>query len=111
MQLSIYGHEMIVIYTTVANIEQAKLIAKTLLAERLVACVNMWPISSMCSWNEKIESSTEVAMFLKTTNACQEAVYQRVIELHSYECPAIITIDVKQSHPAFAQWVQTETSS
>ena len=100
---------LIIIYTTVSSTEQAELIAQTLIVERLVACVNLWPITSMYTWNEKIEKTTEVGMFLKTSKAGQEALYQRLLELHPYECPAIITLDIAHTYPAFAQWVQTQT--
>ena len=101
---------MLIIYTTITNIEQAELIAQTLLSEKLIACVNMWPINSMYTWNEKIEKTSEIAMFLKTTNTCQELIYKRLKELHPYECPAIITLDTKQAHPDFVHWTNTQTS-
>ncbi len=101
---------MLIIYTTISNAEQAEVIAQTLLTEQLVACVNMWPINSRYTWNGKIEKTSEIAMLLKTKETCQESVYQRLKELHPYECPAIITLDVKQTNPDFANWVETQTN-
>ncbi|MCX7343329.1 MAG: divalent-cation tolerance protein CutA [Proteobacteria bacterium] len=101
---------MLIIYTTISNAEQAEVIAQTLLTEQLVACVNMWPINSMYTWNGKIEKTSEIVMLLKTKEACEEPVYQRLKELHSYECPAIITLDVKHTNPDFANWVETQTN-
>ncbi len=102
---------MLIIYTTIKNIEEAELIAQTLIAERLVACANLWPITSMYIWNERVEKTTEVGMFLKTCEAGQEPLYQRLLELHPYGCPAIITLAIQQTHSAFAQWVQTQVGA
>lgn len=100
---------MKVIYTTIANEEQAESIAQTLLQDKLVACINMWPITSLYTWKEKFEKSSEIAMFLKTTAECHDLVYKRLKELHTYECPAIITINVSKTDLDFMQWVQTQT--
>lgn len=101
---------MKIIYTTIEKVEQAELVARTLLDEKLVACVNMWPITSMYTWQEKIEKSSEIAIFLKTKEECHNLVYKRLKEIHPYECPAIITLDVTKAHPDFMQWVQSQTN-
>jgi periplasmic divalent cation tolerance protein len=101
---------VLIIYTTISNAEQAEVIAQTLLTEQLVACINMWPINSMYTWNEKIEKTSEIAMLLKTKKVCEAPVYQRLKELHPYECPAIVTLDAKHTNPNFANWVETQTN-
>ncbi len=101
---------MIVLYTTVEKLEQAERIAEILLAEHLVACANMWPIRSMYTFKEKMTKSDEIGMYLKTSSERQEAVYKKLIELHPYECPAIITMKVEHTHPAFSQWVCEQTN-
>lgn len=102
---------MKVIYTTIENEEQAESISQILLQDKLVACINMWPITSLYTWKEKFEKISEIAMLLKTTAECHDLVYKRLKELHTYECPAIITIDVSKTDPNFMQWVQTQTQS
>lgn len=101
---------MIVLYTTLEKYEQAQYIAEILLAERLVACINMWPITSMYTFKEKMIKSDEVGMYLKTSSDCQEALSKRLTELHPYEVPAIFTINIDHVHPAFLEWVQTQTN-
>lgn len=101
---------MIVLYTTVETPEQAKCLAKTLLAEHLIACANMWAITSMYSLEENLTKSDEVAMYLKTSAACGQALYKRLVEIHPYKTPAIFTIKIDHANPDFLQWVQTQTS-
>jgi periplasmic divalent cation tolerance protein len=100
---------VIIIYTTIEKLEQAECIAETLLAERLIACANIWPIHSMYVLNKKLMKSPEVAMYLKTSADHQDAVYNRLVELHPYECPAIMTINVDQAHLPFAKWIDVQT--
>jgi len=101
---------VIVLYTTVETHEQAKHLVQTLLAEHLIACANMWTITSMYSFEEKLTKSNEVAMYSKTSAACQEALYKRLVEIHPYKVPAIFTIKIDHTHPDFLQWIQTQTS-
>jgi periplasmic divalent cation tolerance protein len=100
---------MIVIYTTVANKDQAKQIISTLLQERLIACANAWDIDSYYVFQGTEKNGPEVAIYFKTAMAHQEAVYHRLLELHPYDCPAIISLDVEYAHPAFAHWVEEQT--
>ena len=100
---------MILIYTTVGTKEQYESIANTLLDERLIACVNSWPIESKFVWKGKLQNYQETAMLLKTTDSCQEAVYHRLYELHPYDCPAIITLTPTEANPAFVHWINAST--
>lgn len=109
--LQLYGHNVIIIYTTVEKLEQAENIAQILLTERLVACANMWPIHSMYTLNGKLVKSTEIGVYLKTSADRQEAVYKRLVELHPYECPPIMTINIDHAHPAFVHWAHEQTGS
>lgn len=100
---------MIVIYTTVANKDQATQIISKLLQERLIACANTWPIDSYYIFEGVEKNESEVAMYLKTALSQQEAVYHKLLELHPYDCPAIISLDVEYSNTAFAHWVEEQT--
>jgi len=102
---------MVIIYTTLENTDQAEAIAQTLIDERLIACANFWPISSMYTWNNQLEKTSEIIMWLKTSQEKQEALRKRLPELHPYECPAVITLDAKQDNPAFNQWMQSQMDS
>lgn len=100
---------MMVIYTAVADKVQANSIITSLLKEKLIACANFWPIDSYYVLDGVEKNTAEIAMYLKTAMAHQEAVYHRLLELHPYDCPAIISLDVEYAHPAFAHWVEEQT--
>ncbi len=100
------------IYVTASDQAEAERIAQTLVQERLAACVNMLgTIRSIYHWKGQLESSSEVAMFIKTTQSRVTETVERVKTLHSYECPAIVVMPVLGGNSSFLQWVESETAS
>lgn len=102
---------MIVIYTTVADEIQARDVVEKLLKEKLIACANFWPINSSYVWNGEVKNEKEFGIYLKTALSQQESVYHRLLELHPYDMPAIISLDVEYAHPVFAHWVEEQTEN
>ncbi len=99
------------VYVTVPNQEEAELISKILLDEKLSACVNIFSNSkSYFRWNGKIEFNSEVSIFIKTKESLVNSVSKKIIELHSYECPCIISLPITGGNPEFLSWIGNETS-
>lgn len=99
------------VYVTVPNEEEASLISKTLLDEKLAACVNIFSNSkSYFRWKGKIEVNSEVSVFIKTKESLVNSVSKKIIELHSYECPCIISLPITGGNPQFLAWIADETS-
>jgi periplasmic divalent cation tolerance protein len=85
-------------------------IAQTLLAERLVACVNILPgVRSLYRYNGKLEDDRELLLVIKTTDARLSAVMKRVPELHPYEVCEVIALDVSAGSQPYLDWVVGET--
>ena len=99
------------LYVTAANAEQAKTIGEALVAERLVACVNILaPMSSIYWWQGQIQRDTEAVMIAKTRAELVEQVTARVKALHSYAVPCVVSLAVEGGNPAFLQWIADETN-
>ena len=100
------------IYVIAPNETEAFNISQTLVDEHLVACANIFPgMISIYRWKDSIEQSQEVLLLLKTTKANIKAVTERVISLHSYECPCVVNWPITGGNLAFLNWIKTETSS
>jgi periplasmic divalent cation tolerance protein len=93
---------MIVILCT-ANEENAKLIVRTLVEEELAACVNSMPVTSTYRWQDEIVEDTEQLLIIKTKN--YERVEARIKELHTYEVPEIIALEIKQGSKEYLDWI------
>ena len=99
------------LYVTAANAEQAKTIGEALVAERLVACVNILsPMSSIYWWQGQIQRYTEAVMIAKTRAELVEQVIARVKALHSHTVPCVVSLAVEGGNPAFLQWIADETN-
>lgn len=104
--------EFIVVYVTAQNEEEAAKIAKTLVAEKLAACVNIVKsIRSIYSWEGKIEDDSEVLMIAKTRKELFGWLKDRVKELHSYTVPEIIALPIIDSSEDYLNWIKDETAS
>jgi periplasmic divalent cation tolerance protein len=84
--------------------EAASDIARTLVEERLAACVNRVPCQSVYRWDGEIHDDDEVLLFVKTTDEGYGALEARVVELHPYDVPCIERLDETETLDAFADW-------
>ncbi len=98
---------MILVYITCSKIEEAKTIAQTVVSERLAACANIIPqMHSVYIWEGKLCEDQEVVLILKSLEDKYEALAKRVKELHSYDCPCVVAIDVKQANEKYLNWIK-----
>lgn len=80
--------------------------ARTLVAERLAACVNVLePMLSVYRWAGAIEESRERQLLIKTTAARIAALTERVLALHPYEVPELVVLPISQGGTAYLRWV------
>jgi len=78
-----------IVYITAGDMKNASTIARALVSKKLAACVNMFPISSVYTWEGKIEEDSEIAMIVKTDSSRFDEICMLVKALHTYELPAI----------------------
>ena len=98
------------VYAIFASAEEAERIGRTVIEERLAACINILPgVRSIYRWQSAIESADEVAAILKTGNASADALIARIAALHSYDVPCIVTWPIDQALPSYADWVEAST--
>jgi periplasmic divalent cation tolerance protein len=101
--------EVAFVYIVAGSEEEAKRIGRTLLEKKLVACVNIWKISSNYWWKGEIQGDEEFALLAKTMAEKVEAVKEEVLELHSYELPCIVWWNVKGYDP-YISWIEETVS-
>jgi len=99
------------VYVTCKSKKEAVTIAKKLLAQRLVACVNIFPkVESLYRWKSKIQRASETVLISKTKRSNFTAICRVIKEAHSYSVPPIIEINPSRMEAQFAKWIQNETS-
>jgi len=100
----------IFIYVTCSGLEEARQIGKTLVEERLAACVNIFPVNSIYLWEGKVKGALEFAIVIKTVEEKFREVEKRVKEMHSYDAPCIVSFEVKNVSEEFLNWVESTLS-
>lgn len=99
------------VYTTLENEAQAQELAKALVAEKLVACVNIFPaVTSVYEWRGELCAATECSLLCKTLTGQVPAVMARIAELHPYDVPAITAWQLTTVHAPYADWVVAQTT-
>ena len=98
------------VYAVFANVEEAERIGRTVIEERLAACINTFPgVRSIYRWKGAIETADEVAAILKTSQGSAAALMARIAALHSYDVPCIVTWPVDKVLGSYAAWVEEST--
>jgi periplasmic divalent cation tolerance protein len=95
-----------IVLTTAGSQEEARKIARGLVDRKLAACVNIIPqIDSVYRWQGKVESATEWLLVIKTTAEAFARVRDAIRELHSYELPECVMIEISGGSEAYLGWI------
>lgn len=106
------NNKHIVVMCTCPDEVVAERIARTLVEEKLAACVNRLPgLRSTYSWEGAVQDEPEVLLIVKSTGARFEALELRIRTLHPYELPEIIALPVIGGSPAYLDWVARQTTA
>lgn len=98
------------IYCTFPNADKAAEVGRTLVDEKLVACVNIVPgLRSIYRWQGQVYDEAEVLTISKTTVERYSALERRLVELHPYDCPEVIAVRVQDGYEQYLTWVDENT--
>ncbi|MFO7899221.1 MAG: divalent-cation tolerance protein CutA [Planctomycetota bacterium] len=98
------------VYITASDADEAGRIARAIVDERLAACANVIDgVRSIYWWQGEVQDDAEAVLIAKTRRELVPALIDRVVELHSYDCPCVVTLPIEAGHPPFLRWVEAET--
>jgi periplasmic divalent cation tolerance protein len=99
-----------IIYSTTDTMDTAKTIARSLIKEKLVACVHIIPkIESIYRWQGKIEETNECVLLAKTSERNIQKTIQKIRSLHPYEVPEIIVFPPVGGLKEYLDYIEAET--
>lgn len=102
--------EFIVIYCTVPNKKEGKEIAKMLLENKLVACVNIIDkMESMFSWDGELCEEKEALLMIKTKKEYFTKINHMIQKKHSYTVPEVIALPIIEADETYLKWIMHET--
>jgi periplasmic divalent cation tolerance protein len=98
------------LYVTASSPAEAENIATVLVEQKLVACANILSQStSIFWWEEKVAKENETVFILKTKANLVDQTIQKIVELHSYDCPAVVVLNIEDGNPNFLNWIDKNT--
>src|SRR5205823_4431949 len=98
---------VISVYAVFANAEEAERIGRTVVEERLAACVNiLGPIRSIYRWEGAVQTANEVTAIFKTPDRHGDALIELIAALHSYDVPCVVAWPIDKIIRSYADWVE-----
>jgi len=97
--------------TTLDNLATAKQLARQLLQQKLVACVNISEKGlSLYHWQGEIVEEAEYLLLMKTNSQKIDALRDTVMALHPYQVAEFIVLDIESGAAPYLEWVNTSLS-
>jgi periplasmic divalent cation tolerance protein len=102
----------LLVYTNYPSIVEAERAGRSIVEQRLAACVNILPgMVSHYWWQGKVERGEEVVMIIKTRASLADRVCAAVKAEHSYTIPAILVLSIEHVDPGYLEWLMAETAA
>ena len=106
------GPDAVVVLTTLAADVDAAALARTLVAERLAACVNVLPVmTSVYRWQGGVEEAREQQLVIKTGQDCVASLEARLGALHPYDVPEFLVLRVSEGSEGYLRWIRESVST
>lgn len=94
-----------VVLTTVSSKELGNAIAESLLTAKLAACINIFPVTSFYTWQEKTNCDSEWQLIIKTDLNLLSELTAKIQSLHDYEVPEIIALPIIDGSESYLNWL------
>lgn len=94
-----------IVLVTTGSQEEGETIARTLLTEKLAACINIFPVQSLYTWQGEINRDREYQLIIKTDLACFDELKAKIQTIHTYEVPEIIAIPIVAGASDYLNWL------
>lgn len=102
--------EVLAILTNCPDEATADRIARTLVEQRLAACVNrLAPVISTYRWQGAIEVAAEVPLLIKATRERYPEIEAAIRTMHPYSVPEIVALPLVAGYAPYLRWVADET--
>ena len=96
----------VVVLTTAGSEAEGQTIARELVERRLAACVNVIPgVQSTYRWQGAVQTASEWLLVVKTQRDRFGAVRSAIKELHSYDVPEIVMLEVGDGDSGYLNWL------
>ena len=99
----------VIIISTYPDKSSISKFAQVVVQSKLAACVNYTKISSIYSWDDEIENSSEYLAIFKTSSKNKSKLKKEIQKSHPYDVPEIAEISVKSINSSYLMWIENST--
>jgi periplasmic divalent cation tolerance protein len=108
---SVSPNQLLVVLTSLPNMDAAKSMARALVDEKMAACVQLMDgMQSVYRWDGKVCEENEVQLSAKTTASKWSEILRFIQERHPYDLPEILAFSPEQYDEQYGRWIQAEVN-
>jgi periplasmic divalent cation tolerance protein len=97
--------------STAPSREVAQVLAKALVDQRLAACVNILPCTSVYRWEGELQEDDEHLMVIKTRRTYIDDIRDLLDKQHPYHLPELVSLEVEDGSASYLRWIRDETDT
>jgi len=101
------SNEYSVIMTTFPNQESMDKVSSKLLESGLAACIQCMDVTSMFSWEGKINHEPEKLVLIKTKSALFDEIKALIMQEHPYDVPEVIQLPIEKVAEGYQVWMES----
>ena len=102
--------EYVLVLTTLPGDADAPAFGRTLVEDRVAACVNLLPLmESIYRWEGEIQHDKERQVIIKTSRERVANLWDRLRELHPYDIPEFVVLSIVDGNEAYLRWIGEST--
>jgi periplasmic divalent cation tolerance protein len=99
----------VAVTTTTSSDAETKKIAVALIKEKLAACVQVLPIKTYYTWQDKLNIENENLLIIKCKRADFTEIEKCIKENHSYEVPEVVMLPIEKGLKEYLDWIKAVT--
>jgi periplasmic divalent cation tolerance protein len=98
---------MLIVLTTTPDAAEAERLARSIVEEKLAACVQILPkMTSVYFWEGKVQTEPEHLLLIKTVGEKFDALSEFIQKNHSYDVPEIVAINSENVSDSYLAWIK-----
>lgn len=98
-----------IVLATVPTKDVGVQLARELVDRRLAACVNILPATSVYRWEGEVKEDEEHLLVIKTRRTFVDDIRDLFDELHPYDLPEVIALEIEDGSADYLNWIRDET--